>query len=131
MRAICRVVVPENEEELVRIAKLSTASQLDRIVGKMPTNTPDDADSNPIDVTFSANGDGTMTMTVTADVADILRAKKALQLASTAVIERELVDGESRSDTIRRLGAMKQIRCLLYTSPSPRDATLSRMPSSA
>ena len=23
------------------------------------------------------------------------------------------------------------IRCLLYTSPSPRDATLSRMPSSA
>ena len=25
----------------------------------------------------------------------------------------------------------KIIRCLLYTSPSPRDATLSRMPSSA
>ena len=24
-----------------------------------------------------------------------------------------------------------EIRCLLYTSPSPRDATLSRMPSSA
>ena len=27
--------------------------------------------------------------------------------------------------------AMKDIICLLYTSPSPRDATLSRMPSSA
>ena len=26
---------------------------------------------------------------------------------------------------------MRSIRCLLYTSPSPRDATLSRMPSSA
>ena len=25
----------------------------------------------------------------------------------------------------------KSINCLLYTSPSPRDATLSRMPSSA
>ena len=25
----------------------------------------------------------------------------------------------------------KQLACLLYTSPSPRDATLSRMPSSA
>ena len=25
----------------------------------------------------------------------------------------------------------KKITCLLYTSPSPRDATLSRMPSSA
>ena len=27
--------------------------------------------------------------------------------------------------------AAKGLRCLLYTSPSPRDATLSRMPSSA
>ena len=26
---------------------------------------------------------------------------------------------------------LNQIPCLLYTSPSPRDATLSRMPSSA
>ena len=29
------------------------------------------------------------------------------------------------------LGAMRQIPCLLYTSPSPRDRTRSRMPSSA
>ena len=28
-------------------------------------------------------------------------------------------------------GASKDMVCLLYTSPSPRDATLSRMPSSA
>ena len=28
-------------------------------------------------------------------------------------------------------GLAESIRCLLYTSPSPRDATLSRMPSSA
>ena len=28
-------------------------------------------------------------------------------------------------------GAHRSITCLLYTSPSPRDATLSRMPSSA
>ena len=28
-------------------------------------------------------------------------------------------------------GAMMPKNCLLYTSPSPRDATLSRMPSSA
>ena len=32
--------------------------------------------------------------------------------------------------TIRRQDGM-YISCLLYTSPSPRDATLSRMPSSA
>ena len=29
------------------------------------------------------------------------------------------------------LESLKHIVCLLYTSPSPRDATLSRMPSSA
>ena len=29
------------------------------------------------------------------------------------------------------LVAMETLACLLYTSPSPRDATLSRMPSSA
>ena len=29
------------------------------------------------------------------------------------------------------LAAMDKDSCLLYTSPSPRDATLSRMPSSA
>ena len=29
------------------------------------------------------------------------------------------------------IGAQAEATCLLYTSPSPRDATLSRMPSSA
>ena len=28
-------------------------------------------------------------------------------------------------------GGLEHVACLLYTSPSPRDATLSRMPSSA
>ena len=32
---------------------------------------------------------------------------------------------------IHRLESMNAYICLLYTSPSPRDATLSRMPSSA
>ena len=30
-----------------------------------------------------------------------------------------------------QIEAAKCVSCLLYTSPSPRDATLSRMPSSA
>ena len=34
-------------------------------------------------------------------------------------------------DEERGLGALPLRVCLLYTSPSPRDATLSRMPSSA
>ena len=38
-------------------------------------------------------------------------------------------DGTRQSYAIS--GGVLQITCLLYTSPSPRDATLSRMPSSA
>ena len=33
--------------------------------------------------------------------------------------------------TVRVRVRVRMISCLLYTSPSPRDATLSRMPSSA
>ena len=35
------------------------------------------------------------------------------------------------TDIARNTGLTNVKRCLLYTSPSPRDATLSRMPSSA
>ena len=34
-------------------------------------------------------------------------------------------------DEMRAMGRSQADNCLLYTSPSPRDATLSRMPSSA
>ena len=34
-------------------------------------------------------------------------------------------------DLFKKLGELGLMGCLLYTSPSPRDATLSRMPSSA
>ena len=39
--------------------------------------------------------------------------------------------GKSRMDMTNELLSGKAKYCLLYTSPSPRDATLSRMPSSA
>ena len=38
---------------------------------------------------------------------------------------------EERENLLLRPGATRARGCLLYTSPSPRDATLSRMPSSA
>ena len=44
----------------------------------------------------------------------------ALQTVPQEPIEAAIIDGASRFQS-----------CLLYTSPSPRDATLSRMPSSA
>ena len=47
------------------------------------------------------------------------------KLHSTKIIENDCLDWLSNRDTT------KPFICLLYTSPSPRDATLSRMPSSA
>ena len=41
-------------------------------------------------------------------------------------------EGESVENNLRRTADIGWVyTCLLYTSPSPRDATLSRMPSSA
>ena len=51
------------------------------------------------------------------------------------VFLRELVSNGTDAINKRRMAAMagdcSEGTCLLYTSPSPRDATLSRMPSSA
>ncbi len=122
VRAISRVVLPENEVDLVEMAKLTTASQLDRIVGKMaPNDAGEDDHKTPCDVTFANNSDGTMTMTMTltAPIADVLIAKKALQVAASGVIDREHFAGEATTETIERLGGMKAVRsataCQLVT----------------
>ena len=38
---------------------------------------------------------------------------------------------QAGSENVHRIKSGEACNCLLYTSPSPRDATLSRMPSSA
>ena len=40
-------------------------------------------------------------------------------------------DNDGRPDWFQATHGAEYYNCLLYTSPSPRDATLSRMPSSA
>ena len=58
--------------------------------------------------------------------------------ASSVILCNEKFAKEHSKDYVKVIGsgrggspAALQGRCLLYTSPSPRDATLSRMPSSA
>ena len=64
-------------------------------------------------------------------------ALKALAVARIEVDHRDVRDDGVPAETLRqaieRHGADKVInrRCLLYTSPSPRDKSSSRMPSSA
>ena len=86
-----------------------------------------------------------MTITMPAELAETLRQTVAGgEYASTSEVVREALRDWTRSrDTERReLEALRAaikagldsghgIPCLLYTSPSPRDGLLSRMPSSA
>ena len=60
----------------------------------------------------------------------------ALSFAAAGVVSAEggdtYTDTDASAENLVQQGiAAKDIVCLLYTSPSPRDATLSRMPSSA
>ena len=62
-------------------------------------------------------------------------AADVLKLASFDQPNEAVVQVEARrasdNSTVSKSAAAKFTDCLLYTSPSPRDATLSRMPSSA
>lgn len=119
VRAIARVIEPHNETDLIDIARKSTASQLERLVGKMPT--PDDCEESDTidDIKFTNNGDGTMTMAITRSVASITSTKKAIHKASNDVIAREQNEGDTKTDVIDRFGGMKAIHadtaCALIT----------------
>ena len=52
-------------------------------------------------------------------------------LDSVSFWEIDVTQAPKISKRIGRIKAIASYICLLYTSPSPRDATLSRMPSSA
>ena len=61
--------------------------------------------------------------------AECIKLNGAMELAPRLGLCRRIVDLVSSGETLRANGLVEI--CLLYTSPSPRDATLSRMPSSA
>lgn len=112
VRAICRVVEAANEQELVEIAKLTTASQLDRIVAKMPRPGTDDGAESvaPSQMSWRDNHDGTATISVTVAIEESLVAREAVNSRVTAEIERESAEGESRSEAIERLGGIGRLR---------------------
>ena len=57
-------------------------------------------------------------------------SEKMIAKAAQSDADMVFLDLEDAVAPSSKVGARKNI-CLLYTSPSPRDATLSRMPSSA
>ena len=61
-------------------------------------------------------------------MSDVLERVKKMVVEHLDAEEAKVTD---KAHFIDDLGADSLDTCLLYTSPSPRDATLSRMPSSA
>ena len=92
---------------------------------------------------FWVDRGGTFTDVVSRDPAGSLLTRKLLavnpeQYPDAAVQGIRDLLGLAKSDAIPKntiaavkMGTTVATNCLLYTSPSPRDATLSRMPSSA
>ena len=67
---------------------------------------------------------------VTVTLLDVLDSKdRFIRIKKTVAANNVVIDGYS-SNTIDG-ATTKTMACLLYTSPSPRDGLLSRMPSSA
>ena len=109
-RAIARVVNEHNEQELLDLARDATASQLDRVTGKMPdTDTKGEELPKKLGVSVTNNGDGTGTMMITAPLSDIANTKKAIRAKASDVISRQQSDGETKTEVIDRLGGVQAI----------------------
>ena len=67
-------------------------------------------------------------MVISVSQLNIFEIDGVFSSAHVRSIERHIVDTEYAQNDLL---VIQYSSCLLYTSPSPRDATLSRMPSSA
>ena len=76
---------------------------------------------------FAAEGARVMVADIDGDAAEALAKELDVALAFQIDVLDENRTAEMAQAAVDAWGGI----CLLYTSPSPRDATLSRMPSSA
>ena len=91
------------------------------------------APSTPSGLT-AADGNTTITLTWTANSESDLASYKVYggtSASPTTLLTTISAGTETYTQTGLTNGTTYYYNCLLYTSPSPRDATLSRMPSSA
>ena len=69
-----------------------------------------------------------------AELSNLEDGEPLIDLTAASVEDEDDPEKEKYLDSMFDLvgeGLVEDVACLLYTSPSPRDATLSRMPSSA
>lgn len=115
VRAITRVVIPENEDYLVRLALDGTASQVERVCGAIRRNDRNEEEDakNAIEnqyVKYENNHDGTATITITAPAAQAKQSYASMLEQADRRIADEQQEGCGRAATIERLGGLARIR---------------------
>ena len=92
--------------------------------------TPDDKWAKDVATAFSATAvDGPLAAALRDSVGGAVDDALAASLEAVAGRACTVIDPATARERV--VAAGRVLICLLYTSPSPRDATLSRMPSSA
>ena len=86
-------------------------------------------DEDEFDLLLTRNYEGNTSDAMT--VMDDFDGELDLDRMAESLEPEDLMESQDDAPIIRLINAMLTEACLLYTSPSPRDATLSRMPSSA
>lgn len=117
VRAVSRVATEFNETELVELAELSTASQVERLCGglRRAQSRRDEAAQAAAAVanqfvTYENNHDGTATITITVPVADAKAAHAALVEAASAEIDAARTQGQPAVEVIEQRGGLGRIR---------------------
>ena len=126
MRRIISVLMENESGALSRVVGLF--SQRGYNIDTLTVAPTDDESLSRL--TLTTTGDSRMAEQIVKQLHKLIDTLKVNDLTQGSFVERELMlikitasNGDSRAEIMRC--------CLLYTSPSPRDATLSRMPSSA
>ena len=87
-------------------------------------------DKDRLGVSSPSFSDSLFTPVRTGEIAELLRLEVLQSYDVDPEFDDPITSSDNFSDVSTRL-LFNPNDCLLYTSPSPRDATLSRMPSSA
>ena len=103
------------------------------VVAMVDTN----SDPNEVEYPIPSNDDGLRSIQLITNIItdaiisgqELYKKKQEDQLAEEAELER--LEAEARNKAQEEASKRQSKNCLLYTSPSPRDRTRSRMPSSA
>ena len=123
----------ELSQKLITAFTLIVAEELDVDPGRIIVITADTSGSPNEGYTAGSNSmesSGMALRQVAAKVRQVLLEKASQQLG-VQVENLNVNDGEISSSSTNQSVTYMELICLLYTSPSPRDGLLSRMPSSA